>query len=446
MIRKTGFRKGAGFFKLAMRLIALTLIFAAAASPCTAVRAAQRLQDTGDKLVIVIDPGHGGDNLGTTENGHEEKYMTMTTALAMYEELSLYDGVEVYLTRTDDRDLSRKERAEFAKSVGADFMFSIHYNASENHDAFGSEVWTSAFAPYNGYGYQFGYELLSDMSKKGLFVRGVKTRLGQDGKDYYGIILYAAEMGFPSVIIEHCHVDEERDAGYCDTEEELKEFGRMDATAAARYFGLKSSVLGVDYSGYSLTESDDSALVASTVVDTTAPELCRIDLKDTDYATGELSLSVTAGDQDSLLLYYSYSLDGGQTFSKREPWPGADALTGTCPDGFTLDLTVPDGASPRVVLRVYNLYDMYTESNVYESPMAYHYVSQDESVEAAAPAVSEKEELTEPSLQDASGEKDSRDGESGLNIRALLVICLMAASALLLIMLVYRAIRAIFRI
>ncbi|MDE6923901.1 MAG: N-acetylmuramoyl-L-alanine amidase, partial [Acetatifactor sp.] len=105
--------------------------------------AAARLQDTGDKLVIVIDPGHGGDNRGTIENNHEEKFMTMTTALAMYNELLKYDGVEVYLTRTEDVKMSLAERAEFAASVDADFMFSIHYNASANHELFGSEVWVS---------------------------------------------------------------------------------------------------------------------------------------------------------------------------------------------------------------------------------------------------------------------------------------------------------------
>ena len=102
--------------------------------------AALRLQNTGEKVVVVIDPGHGGENLGTTENGHEEKSMTLVTALAMYEELLLYEGVEVHMTRTEDKDMTLKERAEFAKSVDADFLFSIHYNASEYHDAYGSEV------------------------------------------------------------------------------------------------------------------------------------------------------------------------------------------------------------------------------------------------------------------------------------------------------------------
>ena len=131
------------------------------------VQAAPRIQETGERTVIVIDPGHGGENRGTIENGHEEKYMTMTTALAMYEELLLYEDVDVYLTHREDADMSLKERAEFAKSVNADFMFSIHYNASASHELFGSEVWVSSVSPYNSYGYQFGYEFLTDMRDLG---------------------------------------------------------------------------------------------------------------------------------------------------------------------------------------------------------------------------------------------------------------------------------------
>ena len=175
------------------------------------LQAAPRLQETSGKTVIVIDPGHGGENRGTIENNHEEKLMTMTTALAMYEELLLYDDVEVYLTRTEDTDMSLKERAAFAQSVDADFLFSIHYNASVNHEIFGSEVWVSSVSPYNGYGYQFGYEFLSDMKDMGLTIRGVKTRLGSKGADYYGIIRESVALDIPAVIIEHCHVDEERD-------------------------------------------------------------------------------------------------------------------------------------------------------------------------------------------------------------------------------------------
>ncbi len=367
-------------------------------------QAAPRLQDVGEELVIVIDPGHGGENQGTIENNHEEKTMTLVTAMAMYQELQLYENVQVYLTRTTDQELSLKERAEYAASVNADFLFSIHYNASENHELFGSEVWVSSLSPYNGYGYQFGYEFLTDMRDKGLFLRGVKTRLNSAGIDYYGIIRESVALQVPALIIEHCHVDEQRDAGYCDSNEKLEAFGRADATAVARYFGLKSSALQVDYSDYSLAEVPLGGIVPKTLPDTTAPDVCEIAFSSADYEAGVLSLEVAAADYDSPLLYYSYSCDGGRTFQPREPWPGSDTLTGNYSDTFTLQLKVESGICPEVIVRAYNLYDLYTESNLYVSPETFLYGQKE-----PEDADQEESSLTGPeepkaSLEAASGQ------------------------------------------
>ena len=63
-----------------------------------------------EPVKIVIDPGHGGENLGGQYGSYTEKYMTMVVAEAMVEELEKYEGIEVYLTRTDDTELSLQKR------------------------------------------------------------------------------------------------------------------------------------------------------------------------------------------------------------------------------------------------------------------------------------------------------------------------------------------------
>lgn len=334
--------------------------------PCGAARAADRVQPVGERIVIVIDPGHGGDNLGT-QSGHTiEKEMTMVTAKAMQKELEKYDNVTVYLTHTNDKDMSLKERAQFASEKGADFLFSIHYNASEYHTMYGTEVWVSCETPYNAYGYQFGYLHLQAMEEKGLFLRGVKNRKNDDGTDWYGIIRESAERSVPAVIIEHCYVDEERDAEYIQSEEDYAEFGRADAQSVAKYFGLKSALLGVDYSGEpsKLQPASASALVPSTLMDATSPDVCEIELLECDYATGETSLAVRAADYDSPLIYYDYSIDNGQSWTRLESWPGSNTLTGEYTDTFQLNLTIPGGTRPNIVLRAYNMADLYKKSNV----------------------------------------------------------------------------------
>lgn len=359
------------FFEIFLGILTFLLAFLFLPGACANVRAAGRLQPVDGVPVIVIDPGHGGENLGTQAGGiWDEKYMDMVTAQALYDELSLYDDVEVYLTRTGDEDVSFPERAAFARSVNADFLFSIHYNASEYHELFGSEVWVPLTAPFNNYGYQVGYELLHGMQDRGLLVRGIKTREGERG-EYYAIIRETVAQGIPAAIIEHCHVDEDRDKGYCASEEDLIRFGKEDATAIAKYFGLKSSTLQVDYSDYPLAEVGSANSVASTLRDETPPDVCRIEFLSADYEAGILSFTLSAADYDSPLLYYTYSLDGGQTYSKRNAWPGSDVLAGKYQDTFTLTLTIPDGMKPSVVVRAYNMFDPYTESNCYESPIAF---------------------------------------------------------------------------
>lgn len=357
-----------------------------------------RVQSYGEELVIVIDPGHGGENLGTIENGFEEKTMTLVTARAMYDELIQYDNVTVYMTRTDDRDLSLEERAEFAKAVNADFMFSLHYNASENHTHFGSEIWIPLSAPYNAYGYQFGHVFMSEMKDMGLFLRGIKTRQGDNG-DYYGIIRHSVARDLPAVIIEHCHVDEERDVPYCKTEEEWIAFGKRDALAVAKYFGLSSKKLGVDYSQESLAlpKANEETVVQSTLRDETKPDVCILELADVVYETGEVTLNVTATDYDSPLIYYDYSIDGGETFCAPIAWPGVDLLEEIYPDTFTLSLKIPSGVQPNIILRAYNLADLYLESNSVPFLQAFLY-DEDSLIKSESSKAEQEESQTVSSL------------------------------------------------
>ena len=95
-------------------------------------------------VVIVIDPGHGGTNIGARHNGVIEKEATMKVALAMKYDLEKYEGVTVYLTRTGDDSMELIDRAKFARDVKADIILSLHFNMSELHDLHGSEMWISS--------------------------------------------------------------------------------------------------------------------------------------------------------------------------------------------------------------------------------------------------------------------------------------------------------------
>lgn len=315
-------------------------------------------------IVVVLDPGHGGENLGAQYDGYTEKDMTMTVASAMKEELEKYEGIEVYMTRRGDADMSLVERVDFAASKNADFLFCLHFNTSLERNLFGSEVWISAFGEEYQKGYGFAVtemELLEDM---GLYPRGIKTRMNDDGEDYYGIIRHSTEKGIPSALIEHCHLDHEKDKDFYTSEEKLKQFGILDATAAAKYFGLKSEVLGVDYSSY---KKEEVPLPNAPVKpDLTEPDVCMIDVENVDESTGDVTVSIYAADYDSYILYYSYSWDGGETFSQLQEWKPRSK------DILTFTANIPSGTVPDFVVKVYNKYDISAKSNhVYLPSMGY---------------------------------------------------------------------------
>ena len=312
------------------------------------------------EVVVVIDPGHGGKNLGGEYGDYTEKDMTLVVANAMKEELEMYEGITVYMTRTDDRELSLDERCAFAESVDADFLFCLHFNMSGEHTLFGSECWVSAFGENYSKGYSFASIEIDMLQELGLYSRGIKTRLNDRGIDYYGIIRHSVERDLPCVLIEHCHLDHENDQPFYDHDQKLKDFGVLDATAVAKYFGLRSETLGVDYSDYQNVEVPVPPYVVAP--DRTEPDICLIEVSEQIMETGEVTVVLFADDYDSGMLYYTYSYDNGEHFSELQKWPDKSV------DTFSFTIQVPPHIVPQIVVNAYNGYDLYTTSNMVSLP------------------------------------------------------------------------------
>ena len=87
---------------------------------------------------IVIDPGHGGDDLGAVgPHQTEEKNVVLKIAKEL-NRLLLEDGrFKTVMTRQDDIIVPLSERTALANSVGGDMFISIHANASGNKKARG---------------------------------------------------------------------------------------------------------------------------------------------------------------------------------------------------------------------------------------------------------------------------------------------------------------------
>ncbi len=91
--------------------------------------------------VILLDPGHGGDDPGAANDRLRliEKDLTLDLAKRVQTILAGY-GVNVRLTRTGDQSRSLEERCLLAQRWNADLLVSIHLNAAASRDSHGIET------------------------------------------------------------------------------------------------------------------------------------------------------------------------------------------------------------------------------------------------------------------------------------------------------------------
>lgn len=99
-------------------------------------------QETPGIRTIVIDPGHGGKEVGAVgPGGLLEKDVTLAVARKLAASLSAKTGARIVLTREDDTLVSLDERTAIANQYKADLFLSVHMNAAVVKDARGSETY-----------------------------------------------------------------------------------------------------------------------------------------------------------------------------------------------------------------------------------------------------------------------------------------------------------------
>jgi len=91
---------------------------------------------------IVIDPGHGGKEVGAVgPHGLMEKDATLTLCRRLADNLETRLKTRVILTRTDDSIVPLDQRTAIANQYKADLFLSVHMNAAVVKGAHGSETY-----------------------------------------------------------------------------------------------------------------------------------------------------------------------------------------------------------------------------------------------------------------------------------------------------------------
>ena len=97
-----------------------------------------------EKFVVVLDPGHGGKDIGTPHRLYkkDEKTIALDVALRVGKLIEAnHPDVKVVYTRKKDTYPTLTERTQIAKKAQGDLFISIHVNAADDKAAYGFETY-----------------------------------------------------------------------------------------------------------------------------------------------------------------------------------------------------------------------------------------------------------------------------------------------------------------
>ncbi|HVU19545.1 MAG TPA: N-acetylmuramoyl-L-alanine amidase [Rhizomicrobium sp.] len=98
---------------------------------------------TGGRKVIVIDPGHGGIDSGTSGvNGLLEKNLVLDEGLRLAKALRRNPKFTVHMTRDTDVFIPLRERVNIGRAHHADLFISLHADSNPGSDVSGLSVYT----------------------------------------------------------------------------------------------------------------------------------------------------------------------------------------------------------------------------------------------------------------------------------------------------------------
>lgn len=353
-----------------------------------------------ENIVVCIDPGHGGAVSEGIDDAHAgamyhdlmEKDVNLITAKALRDELLEYGNVTVYMTRENDKELSLEERVNYAISVGADVLISVHYNASADHNFFGSEIFTSAFGECYAKGRALAGCIMDEWEDYGNIRKDIKTRIGDSGADYYGLIRNGTAANLPTIILEHAYLDNDRDYLRIKEDGEFEELGRCDARGIAKYYGLEKNLVKNQIGPTVRVEVPDDVVRP----DDTAPEDVNLTVNKYNRRTGKVDFSLTASDPDSKLMYYGFvtgEVDDDTVFPELELWEGShDQVKGS--------YKVKPGYEGKLTAVVFNVYQLDTKSNSVELTLA-------DSVDEEEEADEDEESMDSDTKDEDAANKDN---------------------------------------
>ena len=203
------------------------------------------LTEEGKKLImskrVVLDPGHGVETAGkrSPDGTYLEHEFTLDMAKRIKPILAGY-GVEVYMTRKDEHNISDTERAEISNRLAPDLFVSLHSNAAGD----GSK-W------FNARGFGIYTSKSGDTSARNIAAKAILERAKEAGVHLWDDGLHhemwtvLAKTNAPAVLIEHLFHDNKEDVALLKDPVFRDKLAEIDAKGILDYLGIPCDTNGV---------------------------------------------------------------------------------------------------------------------------------------------------------------------------------------------------------
>ncbi len=227
------------------------------------------------KPVIVLDPGHGGDDTGAQKNGTVEKDVVLAFSLMLRDKLNATGRYKVLMTRDTDVFVELNKRREFAEHNLAQLFVAVHADYAqasargatiyslrdsvasslqrsakgETSEAIISERELASAKPVDGdIGAIRGFladlirlEVERNRDRTGVFVKSVIERMGEstslkDNPDRSAAFVVIKSAKVPSILVELGYVTNQEDAELLKSEQWREKVSTSIVTAIENYF------------------------------------------------------------------------------------------------------------------------------------------------------------------------------------------------------------------
>lgn len=195
--------------------------------------------------LIVLDPGHGGEDSGAMVAGLEEKNLTLDVAQRV-QRLARTRGFQSVLTREGDRFVSLPNRAAIGNAYPDCIFVSIHFNDGKQGISTGIETYyapkrkraisswlpfleTTAFAPEN-----VQSESLAGFIQKALVAQTHAVDRGVKTQEFYVI----SHVRHPAVLVEGGFITNKEEAERLASEAHRETLARAICNGIVRYRDL----------------------------------------------------------------------------------------------------------------------------------------------------------------------------------------------------------------